>query len=32
MKKLSEKERAKVLDETLSVANQVMNLERTVLS
>lgn len=30
MKKLSEEERAKVLDETLSVANQVMNLERTV--
>lgn len=30
MKKLSEKERAKVLDETLSVANQIMNLERTV--
>ena len=29
-KKLSEEERAKVLDETLSVANQVMNLERTV--
>ncbi|KAB2355900.1 hypothetical protein [Bacillus toyonensis] len=30
MKKLSEEERAKVLDETLSVANQIMNLERTV--
>ncbi|MGX5519308.1 hypothetical protein [Bacillus cereus] len=30
IKKLSEEERAKVLDETLSVANQVMNLERTV--
>ncbi|MGE1043808.1 MULTISPECIES: hypothetical protein [Bacillus cereus group] len=30
MRKLSEEERAKVLDETLSVANQVMNLERTV--
>lgn len=30
MKKLSDEERAKVLDETLSVANQVMNLERTV--
>lgn len=30
MKKLSEEERAKVLDETLSVANQVMNLELTV--
>uniref|UniRef100_UPI001EDFEFAD hypothetical protein n=1 Tax=Bacillus thuringiensis TaxID=1428 RepID=UPI001EDFEFAD len=29
-KKLSEEERAKVLDETLSVVNQVMNLERTV--
>nr|WP_242477444.1 hypothetical protein [Bacillus cereus group sp. N8] len=28
--KLSEEERAKVLDETLSVANQIMNLERTV--
>ncbi|MBG9608828.1 MULTISPECIES: hypothetical protein [Bacillus cereus group] len=30
IKKLSEEERAKVLDETLSVANQIMNLERTV--
>ncbi|QHV47641.1 hypothetical protein C1N66_32135 (plasmid) [Bacillus cereus] len=30
IKKLSEEERAKVLDETLSVANQTMNLERTV--
>ncbi|PEM45378.1 hypothetical protein COF80_20175 [Bacillus toyonensis] len=30
MKKLSEEARAKVLDETLSVANQIMNLERTV--
>ncbi|OUC01049.1 hypothetical protein BK784_13490 [Bacillus thuringiensis serovar medellin] len=30
IKKLSEEERAKVLDETLSVANQVMNLERTI--
>ncbi|MED3197999.1 hypothetical protein [Bacillus toyonensis] len=30
MKKLNEEERAKVLDETLSVANQIMNLERTV--
>ncbi|GIX59978.1 hypothetical protein BPADB04_50080 [Bacillus paranthracis] len=30
IKKLNEEERAKVLDETLSVANQVMNLERTV--
>ena len=30
IKKLNEEERAKVLDETLSVANQIMNLERTV--
>ncbi|HDR7700679.1 hypothetical protein MHB70_30505 [Bacillus sp. FSL M7-1020] len=30
IKKLSEEERTKVLDETLSVANQIMNLERTV--
>lgn len=30
IKKLSEEERAKVLDETLSVANQIMNLERTI--
>lgn len=30
IKKLSEEEREKLLDETLSVANQVMNLERTV--
>ncbi|AZJ24786.1 hypothetical protein CT694_35805 (plasmid) [Bacillus wiedmannii bv. thuringiensis] len=30
IKKLSEEERAKVLDGTLSVANQIMNLERTV--
>lgn len=30
MKKLCEEERAKVLDETLTVANQIMNLERTV--
>ncbi|MED3088246.1 hypothetical protein [Bacillus toyonensis] len=30
IKKLSEEERAKVLDEILSVANQIMNLERTV--
>nr|WP_255287637.1 hypothetical protein [Bacillus toyonensis] len=30
IKKLSEEERAKMLDETLSVANQIMNLERTV--
>ncbi|PRS98677.1 hypothetical protein C6352_30850 [Bacillus thuringiensis] len=30
IKKFSEEERAKVLDETLSVANQIMNLERTV--
>ncbi len=30
MKKLSEEERAKVLDEILSIANNIMNLERTV--
>ncbi|KIQ78886.1 hypothetical protein RW25_22730 [Bacillus sp. L_1B0_8] len=30
IKKLSEEERAKILDETLSVTNQIMNLERTV--
>ncbi|OBW56043.1 hypothetical protein [Bacillus cereus] len=30
IKKLSEEEREKLLDETLSVANQIMNLERTV--